>query len=178
MSDITPSLRCGGAPVVSCFATAPRSTCRSFRILLGAADPVHPALLCSALLHPPPYSHPSSILRVYPSSTSISFTTHQRVHAPPQVESPHRSYRIPLSCNAFCKIVSLTAANTNRIFPVSVACVRCGYTFNPARFSFVNLYRMNLAAFDGSGPPITQNTARLANHAHSKEAPLQRIGDR
>ena len=35
-----------------------------------------------------------------------------------------RDYRIPESFSAFCRIVSFTAANTNRIFDVSVACVR------------------------------------------------------
>jgi hypothetical protein len=33
-------------------------------------------------------------------------------------------YRMPESFNAFCSIVSLTAAKTSRIFEVSVACVR------------------------------------------------------
>lgn len=33
-------------------------------------------------------------------------------------------YRIPESFNAFCSIVSLTAAKTSRTFEVSVACVR------------------------------------------------------
>lgn len=33
-------------------------------------------------------------------------------------------YRIPESFRAFCNIVSLTAANTSRIFDVSVACVK------------------------------------------------------
>jgi hypothetical protein len=33
-------------------------------------------------------------------------------------------YRIPESFNAFCSIVSLTAAKTRRMFEVSVACVR------------------------------------------------------
>ena len=33
-------------------------------------------------------------------------------------------YRIPESLRAFCKIVSLTAAKTNRMFDVSVAWVR------------------------------------------------------
>lgn len=32
--------------------------------------------------------------------------------------------RIPESRNAFCRIVSLTAANTSRTLPVSVACVK------------------------------------------------------
>jgi hypothetical protein len=37
------------------------------------------------------------------------------------------SYRMPESFNAFCSIVSLTAAKTSRMFDVSVACVRlCG----------------------------------------------------
>lgn len=31
---------------------------------------------------------------------------------------------MPESLRAFCKMVSLTAANTNRIFFVSVACVK------------------------------------------------------
>lgn len=35
-----------------------------------------------------------------------------------------KNHRIPLSFNAFCNIVSFTAANTSRIFVVSVACVR------------------------------------------------------
>jgi len=34
------------------------------------------------------------------------------------------SYNMPESLSALCKIVSLTAANTRRIFEVSVACVR------------------------------------------------------
>lgn len=33
-------------------------------------------------------------------------------------------YRIPESFNAFCKIVSFTAAKTSLIFDVSVACVK------------------------------------------------------
>lgn len=33
-------------------------------------------------------------------------------------------HRMPESFSAFCKIVSLTAANTSRMFVVSVACVR------------------------------------------------------
>jgi hypothetical protein len=33
-------------------------------------------------------------------------------------------HRIPESFRAFCRIVSFTAANTKRIFVVSVACVR------------------------------------------------------
>jgi len=33
-------------------------------------------------------------------------------------------HKIPESFNAFCNIVSFTAANTNLMFPVSVACVR------------------------------------------------------
>ena len=33
-------------------------------------------------------------------------------------------YRMPESRSAFCKIVSLTAAKTRRMLPVSVACVR------------------------------------------------------
>lgn len=35
-------------------------------------------------------------------------------------------HRIPEAFRAFCIIVSFTAANTSRIFVVSVACVRCG----------------------------------------------------
>jgi hypothetical protein len=35
-------------------------------------------------------------------------------------------YRMPESFKAFCNIVSFTAANTSRIFVVSVACVKCG----------------------------------------------------
>lgn len=35
-----------------------------------------------------------------------------------------KGYRIPESLSAFCSIVSFTAANTSRIFDVSVACVR------------------------------------------------------
>jgi hypothetical protein len=34
------------------------------------------------------------------------------------------AYRMPESFNAFCSIVSFTAANTSRIFVVSVACVK------------------------------------------------------
>lgn len=37
-------------------------------------------------------------------------------------------YRMPESFNAFCNIVSLTAANTSRIFVVSVACVKLNRT--------------------------------------------------
>lgn len=33
-------------------------------------------------------------------------------------------YRMPESFRAFCNIVSFTAANTSRIFVVSVACVK------------------------------------------------------
>lgn len=36
----------------------------------------------------------------------------------------NRNYRIPESFNAFCRIVSFTAANTKRMFVVSVAWVR------------------------------------------------------
>lgn len=36
----------------------------------------------------------------------------------------HDLYRMPESFRAFCRIVSLTAANTSRMFVVSVACVR------------------------------------------------------
>ena len=39
-------------------------------------------------------------------------------------QSESRSHSMPESFNAFCRIVSFTAANTNRMFPVSVACVR------------------------------------------------------
>ena len=42
------------------------------------------------------------------------------------------NYRMPESLSAFCNIVSLTAANTRRIFDVSVACVRL------ARLDFSN----------------------------------------
>lgn len=35
-----------------------------------------------------------------------------------------RNYRMPESFSAFCSIVSLTAANTRRMFVVSVACVK------------------------------------------------------
>lgn len=35
-------------------------------------------------------------------------------------------HKMPESLSAFCKIVSLTAAKTSRMFDVSVACVRCG----------------------------------------------------
>ena len=34
------------------------------------------------------------------------------------------NYRIPESVKALCRMVSLTAANTRRMFEVSVACVR------------------------------------------------------
>jgi hypothetical protein len=34
------------------------------------------------------------------------------------------NYKIPESLRAFCRMVSLTAANTRRIFDVSVACVK------------------------------------------------------
>jgi len=33
-------------------------------------------------------------------------------------------HKMPESLRAFCSMVSLTAANTNRIFEVSVACVK------------------------------------------------------
>jgi hypothetical protein len=51
-----------------------------------------------------------------------------RIHRP-QSQNPKRvrkgaCYRIPESLSAFCRIVSLTAAKTSRIFVVSVACVR------------------------------------------------------
>jgi len=36
----------------------------------------------------------------------------------------NQNYRMPESFNAFCRIVSFTAANTKRMFVVSVACVR------------------------------------------------------
>lgn len=35
-----------------------------------------------------------------------------------------KAQSIPESLSAFCRIVSLTAAKTSRIFDVSVACVR------------------------------------------------------
>lgn len=38
--------------------------------------------------------------------------------------SKKKNYNMPESLNAFCNKVSLTAAKTNRIFDVSVACVR------------------------------------------------------
>lgn len=44
-----------------------------------------------------------------------------------QTESHHR---IPESFRAFCNMVSLTAANTRRIFDVSVACVRLSRVSN------------------------------------------------
>jgi hypothetical protein len=34
------------------------------------------------------------------------------------------THKIPESLRAFCRIVSLTAANTSRMFDVSVACVK------------------------------------------------------
>jgi len=39
-------------------------------------------------------------------------------------ESARIDYRIPESRSAFCRIVSFTAANTNRMLLVSVACVK------------------------------------------------------
>jgi hypothetical protein len=42
-------------------------------------------------------------------------------------------YRIPESFNAFCNIVSLTAAKTSRMFDVSVACVRLCASVKGAR---------------------------------------------
>lgn len=45
---------------------------------------------------------------------------------------PKVAHKIPESLSAFCKIVSLTAAKTNLIFDVSVACVKCGYRFKCA----------------------------------------------
>ena len=35
-----------------------------------------------------------------------------------------QGYRMPESLSAFCNIVSFTAAKTNRMFDVSVACVK------------------------------------------------------
>lgn len=43
---------------------------------------------------------------------------------PMQMSDGGRGYRIPESRSAFCRIVSFTAANTSRTFPVSVACVK------------------------------------------------------
>lgn len=43
-----------------------------------------------------------------------------------RVEVSVRYYRIPESLSALLSIVSLTAAKTNRMFDVSVACVRLG----------------------------------------------------
>lgn len=75
------------------------------------------------------------------------------------------NYNIPESLRAFCNIVSLTAANTSRIwrqcssegqltFEVSVACVRWGYTLNLARLVWVNLHKMYFAALLMSAPPV------------------------
>jgi len=87
----------------------------------------------------------------------------------------YTDHRIPESLSAFCSIVSLTAANTSRIFVVSVACVKLtknqywsandiesiegdvtywGYTLNRALFACMNFQRMYLAALLISDPPV------------------------
>lgn len=43
-----------------------------------------------------------------------------------KVEVSVRYYRIPESLSALLRMVSFTAAKTNRMFDVSVACVRLG----------------------------------------------------
>lgn len=43
-----------------------------------------------------------------------------------KVEVSARYYRIPESLSALLRMVSFTAAKTNRMFDVSVACVRLG----------------------------------------------------
>lgn len=63
------------------------------------------------------------------------------------------AHRIPLSLSAFCRIVSLTAAKTRRIFEVSVACVKCGKMLSRARFVCVKRQRIYLAALLTSAPP-------------------------
>lgn len=81
-----------------------------------------------------------------------------------------RFHRIPESLRAFRRMVSLTAAKTNRMFDVSVAWVRlnycsafaegdeprtnCGYTLSLARFACINRQRMYFAALFISAPPV------------------------
>ena len=78
-------------------------------------------------------------------------------------------YRMPESAKALCKIVSLTAAKTSRIFDVSVACVKltidepstsvqddltyCGYKLRCARFTWLNRHSRYFAARLTSLPP-------------------------
>ena len=47
-----------------------------------------------------------------------------------EMSQTERNHRIPESFRAFCNMVSLTAANTRRIFDVSVACVRLSRVSN------------------------------------------------
>jgi hypothetical protein len=91
-------------------------------------------------------------------------------------EATEKDHKMPESFKAFCNIVSLTAANTRRIFVVSVACVKllrgqlslpyslswtywpeegtyCGYRFRCARLTWLNLHRRYLAARFTSLPP-------------------------
>lgn len=56
-----------------------------------------------------------------PQGTVLSTT--EVVATPRKVDEPSH-HNIPESLSAFCKIVSLTAAKTSRMFEVSVACVR------------------------------------------------------
>lgn len=81
------------------------------------------------------------------------------------------AHRMPESFKAFCRMVSFTAANTNRMFVVSVACVRlrkeleydvrtwasletyCGYKFRCARLTWLKRQRRYFAARLTSLPP-------------------------
>ena len=47
-----------------------------------------------------------------------------------------RDHRIPESRNAFCSIVSLTAANTKRMLPVSVAWVKLKHRYKSVKALF------------------------------------------
>lgn len=51
-------------------------------------------------------------------------TPEQCTHQDERKRLDHGFHKIPESFRAFCRIVSFTAANTRRIFVVSVACVR------------------------------------------------------
>lgn len=61
---------------------------------------------------------------------------------------------MPESFSAFWRIVSSTAADTSRMFDVSVACVKCGNTLSFARLACIKRQRMYLAALLMSGPAV------------------------
>lgn len=81
-------------------------------------------------------------------------------------------YKMPVSSSEFFSIVLATAAKTNRMFDVSVACVMlqqrnevlrngsawkgtyCGYTLSFARFACMNRHKMYLVALFTFGPPV------------------------